>query len=101
MGTYIDIPELGLDGPILVGFNFHAAFVVKPSYMQMTVNITYKNNRKNSHFHSWAEQIVFHLKYHSEKCNNSLIISNDNYPAYEKVKNQNDSGNQNITVGRI
>ncbi|KII64302.1 hypothetical protein RF11_08157 [Thelohanellus kitauei] len=50
----------------------------------MTVDITYKNNRKDSHFNRGNEQILYHLKYHSDKCNKTLMISNDDYPRYEK-----------------
>ncbi|KII72998.1 hypothetical protein RF11_08174 [Thelohanellus kitauei] len=80
-----DCMDLGLDELILVGFNFHVAYIVKPSYMKMTVNVTYKNKRKSSNVGSWNEQIVFHLKYHSDNCKNSLMISNDNYHGYEKI----------------
>ncbi|KII67557.1 hypothetical protein RF11_14288 [Thelohanellus kitauei] len=76
--------ELGVDKIVLIGFSFHRSYVIVPSYMKMTVNVTYSYVTKDPDLQNWNDEIEYHLIYHSEKCNQTLIITNDDYQDYEK-----------------
>ncbi|KII62707.1 hypothetical protein RF11_13746 [Thelohanellus kitauei] len=75
---------LGLNQTRLIGFAFHKALTDLPPYLKMTTYIAYRNPKKGRHVPIGTEKIVYHLQYHSDKCNTTLTISNSLNPELEK-----------------